>query len=323
MPMYRRTFLAAAASPLLARMNLAAATRLSSRERVDRALEGREVDRPPFSFWHHFGLQKEPPAHFVHATLDFHSRFKTDLVKVMSDYPYPKPAGAWYELREEANPFPAQIQALTAIGQSLGREASFLETIFNPWKVAENLSSSQEVLRMKAEHPQRLLDALEVITKSEANHARRAVAAGARGIFLAIANAQDGILTPEDYAKFSEPFDRRVLQAVAAAPLNTLHLHGDRVYLGRFYQGWPASVINYSVEGTRTPISSVRQHYHGVVMGGLDEVRFRTLSAETLRAQYESARKEAGPRFILAPGCSVPNESTDAELLRVPEMLGA
>jgi uroporphyrinogen decarboxylase len=255
--------------------------------------------------------------------LDFHARFRTDLVKVMSDFPYPKPDGQWYDLREEANPFPAQIQALTSIGQSLGRQAYFIETIFNPWKIAENLSSPQEVQRLKEENPRRLFDALEVISKSEANHGRRAVAAGASGIFLAIANAQDGILTEDDYAKFSEPFDRLVLEATAQAPLNTLHLHGNRVYLDRFYKGWAASVINYSVQGTHVPIRSVRQQYSGVLLGGLDEEHFRSLSSETLRSQYESARAEAGPRFILAPGCSVPNDSTDTELLRVPHILRA
>jgi uroporphyrinogen decarboxylase len=241
----------------------------------------------------------------------------------MSDFPYPKPDGQWYDLREEANPFPAQIQALTSIGQSLGRQAYFIETIFNPWKIAENLSSPQEVQRLKEENPRRLFDALEVISKSEANHGRRAVAAGASGIFLAIANAQDGILTEDDYAKFSEPFDRLVLEATAQAPLNTLHLHGNRVYLDRFYKGWAASVINYSVQGTHVPIRSVRQQYSGVLLGGLDEEHFRSLSSETLRSQYESARAEAGPRFILAPGCSVPNDSTDTELLRVPHILRA
>ena len=323
MKLTRRHFLSAAAGSLAARVSLPAESRLSSRERVDRALAGRVVDRPPFSFWHHFGLQKEPPERLVQATLDFHARFKTDLVKVMSDFPYPKPSGQWYDLREDANPFPAQIQALTAIGRSLGRQAYFIETIFNSWKVAENLSSAPEVLRMKEEHPQRLLDALEVITKSQINHARRAMAAGASGIFLAIANAQDGILSQEDYARFSEPFDRRILEATAQAPLNTLHLHGNKVYLDRFYQGWAASAVNYSRQGTGVPISSVRQKYAGVIMGGLDEDHFRSLSPETLRAQYESAGKEAGKRFILAPGCSVPNDSTDAELLRVPQMLGA
>ena len=29
---------------------------LTHKQRVDRALEGRDVDRPPFSLWHHFGL---------------------------------------------------------------------------------------------------------------------------------------------------------------------------------------------------------------------------------------------------------------------------
>jgi len=178
-------------------------------------------------------------------------------------------------------------------------------------------------VRLKNENPQRLLDALEVITRSEANHARLAVKAGASGIFLAIANAQDGILSQEDYAKFSEPFDRRVLEATAHSPLNTLHLHGDKVYLDRFYKGWSASAINYSLQGTGVPMRTVREHYSGVLMGGMDENRFRTLSADTLRAQYESARKEAGKSFILAPGCSVPNDSTDAELLRVPQFLGA
>jgi uroporphyrinogen decarboxylase len=319
----RRYFISGVGGALLAGINLRAQTGMSCRERVHRALEGRDVDRTPFSFWHHFGLQKEPPERFVKATLDFHARFKTDLVKAMSDYPYPRPQGSWLDAREESNPFPAQIQALTAINQSLGKSAYFVETIFNPYKVAENLSSPQEVLRLKNEQPQRLLDVMEVLAKSECSHARRAVAAGASGIFLAIANAQDGLLSQDDYAKFSEPFDRMVLKSVPSLPLNTLHLHGSKVYLERFYKGWSASVISYSLHGTHVPISTVREHYSGVLLAGLDEDRFKSLSDEDVRSQYASARQEAGSHFILAPGCSVPNDTTDAELLRVPHMLGA
>ena len=82
-------------------------------------------------------------------------------------------------------------------------------------------------------------------------------------------------------------------------------------------------MINYSVQGTHVPIGSLRKQFGGVLMGGLDEERFRSLSSETLRSQYESAREGAGKRFILAPGCSVPNDSTDAELMQVPYILGA
>src|SRR5690349_10660057 len=99
----RRRFLLTAGAAL-------AASKMNPRERVRRALEGQEVDRPPFSFWHHFGLEKYPGDRHAQATLEFHRKFRTDLVKVMSDYPYPKPAGNWWELRFDPNPFPEQIR---------------------------------------------------------------------------------------------------------------------------------------------------------------------------------------------------------------------
>jgi uroporphyrinogen decarboxylase len=302
-----------------------AAGALTSRQRVERALAGQEVDRPPFSLWHHFGLEKDGPARHAQATLAFHRQFGTDLVKVMSDFPYPKPAsGAWFELREESNPFPAQLQALDDIRQGLAGEALFVETIFNPWNVAEKLSSPEEVQRLRKEQPQRLLDALAIIAKSEANHARRALTAGASGIFLAIANAQPEFLTDEEYAKFSEPFDRVVLDAVKGAPLNILHLHGDHVYLDRFYSGWPAArAINYSAHGTGVSIETVRKKYSGVLMGGIDEVHYRTLEESTVRAQYEAARAQAGAKFVLAPGCSVPNDTSPQELSRLKALFPA
>ncbi|MBV8819352.1 MAG: hypothetical protein JO022_13420, partial [Acidobacteriaceae bacterium] len=185
----------------------------------------------------------------------------------------------------------------------------------------------QDVVALKNDKPQKLLDALEVIAKSEANHAKRAIAAGASGIFLAIANAQDGVMSQADYAKLSEPFDRMILEAVRSAPINVLHLHsdekyGDKLYVDRFYRGWPAAAINYSLY-THMQISDLRKRYSGVIMAGLDERKYRKLSSADLKQQSSSAREAAGKKFILAPGCSVPNDSTDEELLRLPKLLGA
>ena len=299
---------------------LAAAT---SKERVERAVRGQDVDRPPFTFWLHFGLEKYPGERHAKATLDFHRRYRTDLVKVMSDYPYPKPAGKWYELEVEANPFPEQLRALDLIRQGLGGRTPFVETIFNPWNQATKVASKEEVLRLKQENPKALLAALQAIAESEANHAKKALAAGAAGIFLAIDNAQDGILSRADYARFSEPFDRTVLKAAAGAPLNIMHLHGDKVYLDLFLKGWPPAAVNYSAHGTGVSIAEVRRKFGGVIMGGLDEVNYRTLTPAQLKQQADAARQAAGKRFILAPGCSVPNESAPEELGRLPKLLGA
>ena len=300
---------------------------LSSKERIDRVLKGEDVDRAPFSFWHHFLDESKPPEVHAQSTIAFHEKFRTDLVKTMSDYPYPKPKAEWFDVKEEQNPFPKQVRALELIRDGLAGRAYFIETIFNPWNVAEKLSSSEQVLALKQKNPQRLLDTLEVIAKSEANHARRSVQAGASGVLLAIANAQAGVMDAADYAKFSEPFDKMVLQAVQSAPLNVLHLHsdakfGDKLYVDRFYHGWPASAINYSLH-TGVGIADLRRKYDGVIMAGLDERGFRNLSPLDLKRQWAAASRAAGRKFILAPGCSVPNDSRDEELSRLPKLFGA
>ena len=294
-----------------------ARAQLTSRERVARALAGQDVDRPALTLWHHFGLESKGPAAHAAATLAFHRANGTDLVKVMSDFPFPRPTGEWFSVREQATPFPAQLDALRRIASGLQGGAPFVETIFNPWNVAEKLSSPEAVQQLRHEQPQRLIDALEAIARSEANHARQAVAAGADGIFLAIANAQPQILSRTDYARFSEPFDRLVLDAVRDARLNVLHLHGDDVYLDRFSSGWPATAINYSAHGTHVPLREIRRRFAGVLIGGIDETHYRTLDVAALRAQATDAASEAGARFVLAPGCSVPNDATAEELGRL------
>jgi uroporphyrinogen decarboxylase len=303
----RRELLLAAAAPVV----LSAAP-LTPRERIDRVLRGETPDRTPYTFWYHFLDEKKPGPEHARTTLAFHHKFQTDLVKVMSDYPYPKPIGEWFSLKVEPDPFPRQIRALQDIRAGLAGRAHFVETLFNPSNVAEKLSSKDEVAKMKAEKPQRLLDALEIIAKSQSNHARRAIEAGASGIFLSIANSADA-----DYAKFAEPFDRMILESVSGAPLNVLHIHGDHVDLPRFYTGWPIAAINYSTHGTKIPFTFVRQRYSGVLIGGLDETNFRKLSDADVKRQASDAAIAAGPKFILAGGCSVPNDTTDAELMRV------
>jgi len=312
--MLRRSFLFGAV------VSIARGSALNRKVRVDRALEGRDVDRPPFSFWHHFGL-KTAEDH-ARATLDFHRQYRTDFVKVMSDFAYPHPAGKWYELKVESNPFPAQIRALELIRNGLDGQTYFIETLFNPFNVAEKLSSPEEVRRLKNEKPQALLDALDVITQSEIRHAKRALATGAAGILLAVANANDAAMSRDDYVRFSAPFDRRILEAVRTARLNILHLHTDRDQLSVF-RDFPAAAINYSLHVTGIPISDVRRDFSMAIMGGIDEVNYRKLEKSEIEAQCKSAAAAAGPKFLLSPGCSVPNDSAPAELQKLPAAIGA
>jgi uroporphyrinogen-III decarboxylase len=268
-----------------------------------------------------FHLESQPPEVFAKATIEFHQQTGTDLVKVMSDFPYPSGAGGLARLQVEANPFPAQLRALELIRDGIGSDNYFVETIFNSWSVAEKLSSREELLDLKTNEPQKLIDALEIITRSQINHARSAINAGARGIFLAIQNALPEILSEEDYGKFSEPFDKLILSSVSSAPLNVLHLHGNHVYWQRFTSGWAATGINYSVAGTNVPISEVRLQNSGLILGGIDEVNFPKLSLDDLHQQAKTARQQAGKKFLLTPGCSVPDDTSAASVRRLRTVL--
>ena len=316
--MLRREFLMSAAA--VATPVAFGRAALSPKERVDRALAGQDVDRAPFTFWHHFGL-KTAGAHAAR-TLEFHRLYRTDLVKVMSDFPYPKPAGKWHELKVNSNPFPDQIRALELIRDGLHGDAYMIETVFNAWNVAQKLSSKEEVLRLKQEKPQALIDALDTITQSEVAHAKRALAAGASGVLFSIANANSQELSVADYEKFSRPFDKRFLEGISGARLNFMHVHMEPAYLSQF-QGFTAPVINYSLHVSGIPMAEVRRQFPAwVVAGGVDEVHYRKLTPAELRAQWQAASQAAGRRFILTPGCSVPNDSTPEELGRLPRLLG-
>lgn len=295
--------------------------KMTPTERVTAVLKGRLPDRPPFSFWHHFHDEAQPPEKHAAFTMDYQRRYHLDFVKVMSDYPYPKPArGEWYELKPVDSPFPQQLRALELIRDGLSGQKYFLETQFNPWNVAEKLSSKEAVLRLMHDKPQSLLDALEAIAKSEASHVKAAMEAGASGVFLSIANAQQGIMTLAEYRKFSEPFDRMVLAAAQGAPMNTLHLHGDRVILDYFWRGWNVPIIQYSVAGTKFPMSEARRRFNGVLMGGLDENKCVTSTAAEVAAQVQKARV-AAPKWICAPGCSIPDDASDANQLKLSRAL--
>ena len=60
----------------------------------------------------------------------------------------------------------------------------------------------RRVQKLRKEQPRVLLDALDIITQSEINHVKRALASGVAGILLSVANAKSSVLSPEDYLRF-------------------------------------------------------------------------------------------------------------------------
>jgi len=343
--MNRRNFLSATAAaaalaltkPLFA--GGAASSGLSHKERVDRALRGQDLDRPPFTFYHHY---KRPTAQLeAQDHLEFHRAYNTDIVKVMNDFDYPpSQTGKWHELKPLYSPFPDQLATLKLVRDGLNSDAYFVDTIYGPYMTAmilfqsqpqfASLGKSEEVQdkQIKSLHdfqkqnPAAWHDALEAITQSTINHIRQSKDIGASGALVSIFNAESKFGSVADYERYTRPYDKRVFDALADTKLTVLHLHYlERPYLDQF-KDFNAPVLQYSVKTSGIPISEVRKYYSQPIAGGVDEIDFEKLTVAEMRKQWTEARAQAGAKYIAVPGCSVPNSSTPDELARFPRSFG-
>ncbi len=282
---------------------------LTHKQRVDRALRGQDLDRPPFTFYHHY---KRPTAQLeAQDHLEFHRTYDTDIVKVMNDFDYPQSTtGKWYELKPLDSPFPDQLATLQLVRDGLDGDAYFIDTIYGPYMTAmilfqsqpqyANLGKSEEVedAQIKSLHefqqqnPDAWHSSLEAITQSTINHIRHTKDIGASGALVSIFNAESKFGSVVDYERYTQ------------------------------FKDFNAPVIQYSVKTSGIPISEVRKQYSQPIAGGVDEIDFEKLTRSEMRKQWTEARKEAGTKYIAAPGCSVPNSSTPEELARFPLSLG-
>lgn len=289
-------------------------------ERVTLALKGEEVDRPPLSFWYHFGLQHMPGRKHAEAEIDFYRAYDLDFLKVMNDYPYPLPRGLDALTREEdwnqIEPLAAnhecwrdQLEAISIISKSIGKEAMFIETIFSPWTTACRLTPTGRLDEAREHHPQALLAAMDAIATSLAAYSREAVARGASGIFLSLGAATDAVMTLEEYETWGRPFDLKVLDAVREAPFNVLHIHGKQIHFESLLD-YPVAAMNWSHFATAPSLAGGRELSQKTVLGGIDEAAAAHLSATEIEEMVAHVLSEVGTRgLIVTPGCSVPTDT--------------
>lgn len=297
-------------------------------ERVRATLAGEEVDRPPFCFWHHFRPRGSGRA-LAEATLAFFDEeFELDIAKIMPDLPYPFPRGAikeiddWHmivPLSPEEGLFAQRLAAIELLRDWLGDETPIVYTIFSPLTEAIFAAGGRAALKAHAaEAPALLHQALTTYAANLAEFAAAAVSAGADGIFLACMGSHSDELSEVEYREFGRPYDLRVLRGAGEGWLNILHVHGEANLMMELFLPYPAHVLSWSDRLTGLSLTDVRARTDKTLMGGLHE--FETLpkgSDEQIEAEMRDAIAQVGrTRFILANGCSVPDDTDHAALGR-------
>ena len=226
--------------------------------------------------------------------------------------------------------FGEQVDALGRINAGLDGDAPIIQTIFSPLSVIAWLAGGPAgfeipglpaslplVRRAIDEAPEALEAALDAVTTTLAAYARATREAGADGIFFAIVRlAREGYLTREEYARFGRPYDLRVLDAVAGAPLNVLHVCGDQVYFDAVAD-YPVGAISWNSQAAGNPsFAEAAEMTQAALVGGVDEGTLPSSPpADVAQAVNAALAETGGRRTLVAPGCSIDHRTSSDNLV--------
>jgi uroporphyrinogen decarboxylase len=309
-------------------------------ERVQAALRRQATDRPPYAFWRHFPDVDRNPAALAQSILRFHERYQSDFLKVTPTGGYAvedwgcvegsevMPDGHRPCARHAVNA-PEDWKKIRPVKMESTAWASHLETIIRcivdrrADSLARKLGGDRLNYDLK-ENPQAVTDALEAITETILAFAEACFREGAEGFFYSIQAASTTFHTEEEYRRFGEPYDRRILEAVRAqSKLTVLHCHGERLMFDRLAT-LPAQAWNWDDRRAGPSLREGKARVPGAVLGGLDQwTTLKDGTPEAAQAQARDALAQTdGQGVILGAGCVLPVGASDTTLIALAKSLG-
>jgi len=326
---------------------------MTRRERLTAAINREPVDRVPYAVWRHFPAVDRSPAGLAQATLRFHDHYGSDFLKITprggycveawgcveSEQVLPtghrpcascavKTADDWTRIRPldpaSAEGWVEQLETIVRLGfdRRIG-DAPVLATVFSPLSIARKLSGDRLATDLR-ERPHVVAAAVDAIGQTVLRFNELALAEGIGGIFYSIQVASASVLDEETYARFGEPWDRRVLEALRPrAFLTVVHCHGDRLLFDRLAR-LPGQVWNWDDRLTGPPLAVGAAQIVGAVCGGLNQwqtLREGTPAAAVAEAE-EAVSQTGGRGLIVGPGCVLMANTPDANVAAVVKTLG-
>lgn len=305
---------------------------MSHRERIEKALALEETDRLPFGFWRHFPNRDRAPRRLAELALGLQRKLDLDFIKfspyglysvvdwgvtldvrggtqtpVQADYPVKTPED-WRKLRRFRGTQGEYLVVLEAqriaLAELQGR-VPLIQTVFSPLTSCLKMAGRERLLSHLRQAPDAVHAGLEIVAETTAGFAKEVVAGGADGLFFATQTANQGYLSPREYAQFSAPYDRIVLDAVRGRSwFNVLHLHGENIMFDQVHD-YPVQAFNYHDREAGPSLAEMRARVKGCLIGGIGQNT--TLvhgTPQQVDAQVKDAWEQVHRRgLILGPGC--------------------
>ena len=308
---------------------------MTKKERVAAAASGEPVDRAPASLWGHNFLREWSNEELVGETIEQYERYDWDFIKINPRWSmFPEAWGAVYEppkeqtnqtLLRSALETLDQLGAVTSVHAERGvlgehvestrlvvegtrGEVDVIQTVFSPMSVLGLMFGHPRALKQAAaEAPAAVHGAIRRITTTIIDYSRANLNAGASGVFYApLQWASRDNATPDFYREFGRPYDLQVLDAIADAPFNVLHVCHTNNMVAELLD-YPVAAINWDDrDATNASLAEVWASTETAVMGGVSRSGLGELNAEQVEAQAREAAGVGATRVFVTGGCSIP-----------------
>jgi len=222
------------------------------------------------------------------------------------------------EVPHDAGALAEHVEAVRLLRSRLPADVPILATVFTPLAILGELTEPPMVLR---EHlltaPDKVGRAIENVTRVFERHVAALMHAGADGLFLATVDwGCREFVTPSDLARWSRPYDLRLLAAAGRSPYHTLHVcKGDNLLFE--FADYPVGAFSWDATAPGNPsLAEALARLPGAVMGGIaHEGALQDADPSAALAQYRRALEETGGRrWLAALGCSIPPTTPEATL---------
>ena len=180
--------------------------------------------------------------------------------------------------------------------------------IIGPFSLAGRLVDVNEALILCYDDPDMLHTVLEKTTAFLIEYARAYRAAGANGVVMA--EPLTGLLSPDLAEEFSEPYVRRVIEAVQTDDFAVIYHNCGNATIRQIDSILRVGAMGYHF-GNSIDMAEMLTHIPAdvPVMGNVDPVsQFYAGTPESMRAAVNDLLDACGsyPNFILSSGCDIP-----------------
>ncbi len=302
---------------------------MDKKQRVINCLEGRDIDRIPYSFSKHF------PADFafgevgVQNHLSFYRSSGTDIMKIMNEHLMPcigkieRPED-WLNvkhIRKDNYFITLLIDFIKRLQDELGNEAFYLLTLHGVIACCIHISVRQfgyyDCRAVHAKHlrenPQVMKDVHSYLTELLIELINKASELKLDGIYYSALGGDNTYLNNEEFSEFIAPYDKAVLEVVKAKGMYSfLHMCKDHLQISRYDTYNPyVDVVNWGVYENGISLKEGATHFPDkTLMGGFSNSDKDLLAGNAERivdkTQAIIGEVQRKTNFILAADCTCP-----------------